>query len=131
MFFFFGFIFFLIGIISYLYSYFFLFLLSLPILYLFKFKNLKYKSFIYLVFTLFAIILMLLYPKGNVDSSINNIGIVIQSKSNYFIVLTLKGKFYVKNYNNSINFFTIFKSKVRLKNYHFHIMNQVLISKTI
>ena len=119
MFFFFGFIFFLIGIISYLYSYFFLFLLPLPILYLFKFKNLKYKSFIYLVFTLFAIILMLLYPKGNVDSSINNIGIVIQSKSNYFIVLTLKGKFYVKNYNNSINFFTIFKIKGKIEELSF------------
>ncbi len=108
--FFFAFIFFLLGSISYLYSYYFLFLIILPLFYLFKYKNLKWKSFVYLSFTLISLLLFLFIPKGK-EGEIETYGIVFVSKTNYYLLLTLKGKFYVKNYDNDLPFLSIMKIK--------------------
>lgn len=106
--FFFSFIFFLIGSISYLCSYYLLFLCLLPLFYLFKYKKLKWKSLIYLIFTLFSLLLFLIIPKGEEDN-INTYGLIFVSKSNYYLLLTLKGKYYVKNYDNDLPFLSIIK----------------------
>lgn len=106
--FFFSFIFFLIGSISYLYSYYLLFLCLLPLFYLFKYKKLKWKSLIYLIFTLFSLLLFFIIPKGKEDN-INTYGLIFVSKSNYYLLLTLKGKYYVKNYDNNLPFLSIIK----------------------
>ncbi len=103
---FFCFLFSLIGLLSGIFSYWY-FLLALPLLfYLFFYKKRRKEILVYLSFLLFFFLLVLLYPKAN-QGSINTYGVVIKSKDNYFLVLSLKGRFYVPMKDNEIPFLAV------------------------
>ena len=107
---FFLFLFFLIGLVSSLYSYFLLAFLVPLILYLSLYKKKKWKVLLYLFFTLFGILLLLFYPKGK-EGSIEEFGIILYSKENYYLLTTMKGTYYIYEKNHDLGMFTIAKVK--------------------
>lgn len=106
MYFFFGFLFFLIGLVSFLYHYWLLFLLPPLLLYLYHFKKLRLKSFFFLVFTLIGLVAVFSIPKGK-EGYIDTYGIIVSSKENYFLFLTGKGSYYLYSKGNNYPIFTI------------------------
>lgn len=103
---FFAFLFFLLGLLSGIYSIYLLFL-SLPLfLYLFFYKRLKQKTFLFLPFLLFGLLLILLYPKGNIEAS-SLTGIIVRQKENYYLLLTWQGKYYVSSKENNLTLFSL------------------------
>ena len=103
-----AFSFFVIGLLSVLFSYFFLFLL-LPLFFFFYYhKTPKKTVVIYLFFTLLGIALVLLYPKGNENAS-ELAGMVVTRKENYYLLLTLQGKYYVYDKGESVPLFSLVK----------------------
>lgn len=107
---FYAFIFFLIGLISSIYSYYFLSLSILPFCYLYFYRKFKNKAFIFLIFLLFGFLIYFIYPKGNLDVT-EFTGIVVNKSKNTYIILSIKGKYYVYDKNNNYNIFSILKLK--------------------
>lgn len=103
-------IFFLIGLISSIYSYWFLFLSLLPFCYLYFYRKLKNKACIFLIFLLFGSLAYFIYPKGNLDVT-EFTGIVVNKGKNHYMILSIKGKYYVYDKNNNYNIFSILKLK--------------------
>ena len=111
---FFAFLFFLIGLLSSFYSYFILSVLLLFLLY-FHFYKKDWKTFLFLLpFTLLGILIAVIYPKGNINQ-FSGYGIVVYSKKNYYLLLTLKGKFYVSERNNPYMLFSVIKTKANVE----------------
>lgn len=100
-----AFIFFIIGILSAIYSPFLLLISSIPFLYLFLYKKNK-RSYIFFIFTICGFLLIFLLPKG--DTGINELyGICVYKKNTYYLILTIKGKFYVQDKNDEVTLFSI------------------------
>lgn len=109
---FFVFLFFLIGLSSFLYSYFLLFLTVPLILYLFFIRKYKSKAFLFLLATVFSLLLMFLYPKGSIEIKELS-GIIVKRRDNYALVLSNSGTYYVLDKGKLGNLFSI----VTLKGY--------------
>lgn len=60
------------------------------------------------IFLITGFLLFYLYPKGNIDSKLIT-GIVTSKSENSYILLTLKGKYYVQDLQNEYNIFSIIK----------------------
>lgn len=103
MFFFFAFLFFLIGLLSSLFSPFLLFLALLPFSYLFFYRKQK-RAFYFLLFTMLGFLLVFLLPKGNADVK-SLYGIVIERKDTYCLVLSWHGKYYLSDKEGSFSLF--------------------------
>ncbi len=115
---FFSFLFILIGLLSGIYSL-FCFLLVIPVLlYLVCYLKRKNEVFVYLILMVLFFLLAFLYPKST-EGTIDNYGVVIKSKENYYLILTIKGKFYVSEKNNSIPFLSILHVKGNLTSLSF------------
>lgn len=109
--FFFSFFFYLCGLLGYLISP-FLILLSIPPFLFLIFYRKERKAIYFFLFTFFGYFLCFLLPKGNTNITSLE-GIVISKKEYYYLLLTLKGKFYVSMKNDVPNLFSI----VSLKGY--------------
>ena len=107
---FFCFLFALLGLLSASVSYFFFLSLVPLLLYLLLYKKQKKDIILYLFFFLLFFFLILLYPKKE-NGAIDAYGIVVKSKENYFLLLTLKGKFYVSEKNNPYSLFSVLEVK--------------------
>lgn len=107
---FFCFLFALLGLLSASVSYFFFLSLVPLLLYLLLYKKQKKDIILYLFFFLLFFFLILLYPKKE-NGTIDAYGIVVKSKENYFLLLTLKGKFYVSEKNNPYSLFSVLEVK--------------------
>ena len=106
---FYAFIFFLIGLISSIYNLYFFILLILPVLYLQFYRKIKTTHIlILLLFSIIGFLSFYLFPKGNINNN-EILGIVISRSDNYYQLLTLKGKFYIKSFSNNANQFSILK----------------------
>lgn len=103
MFFFFAFLFFLIGLLSSLFSPFLLFLTLLPFSYLLFYRKEK-KTFVFLLFTMLGFLLVFLLPRGNLDACTLE-GIVIERKDTYCIVLSWHGKYYLSDKEGEFSLF--------------------------
>lgn len=104
---FFAFLFFLDGILSGIYSPFFL-LFGIPMfLFLFFYRREK-KAYLLFLFALAGFLLIFFYPKGN-DDVTDLCGIVVQKKDAYYLLFTLKGKYYVRSRESSITLFSVMK----------------------
>lgn len=115
---FFSFLFILIGLLSGIYSL-FCFLLVIPILlYLVCYQKRKNEVFVYLILMVVFFLISFFYPKPT-EGTIDNYGIVLKSKENYYLILTIKGKFYVSEKNNSIPFLSILHVKGNLSSLSF------------
>ncbi len=99
---------FVIGLLSYIYSFWLLFFLLVPCAWLFFFKKSGAKSFLPILFCLTAILLILVFPKGEAGS-VETAGIVIERKDTYVILLTLKGRYLVYDRSGTYNLFTVLK----------------------
>lgn len=100
------FLFFIIGIASANYSCFYL-ILTLPLIFISYKKSKDRKVFYLLLVTAFAFLFTYFYPKGNNVKEIT--GIIIRSKENYFLLLTIHGRYYISCKNNPYNLFAILK----------------------
>lgn len=107
MLFFYIFIFYLIGILAYLYSHLILLAAIIPSLYLIFYKKDK-KILLYLSFTLIGYAMIFLYPKGS-ENITSVTGIVFTKKDNYYLILSLTGKYYVYEKNSTLTLFSIVK----------------------
>lgn len=115
---FFFFLFILIGLLSGIYSL-FCFLLVIPILlYLVCYQKRKNEVFVYLILMVVFFLISFFYPKPT-EGTVDNYGIVLKSKENYYLILTIKGKFYVSEKNNSIPFLSILHVKGNLSSLSF------------
>ena len=115
---FFSFLFILIGLLSGIYSL-FCFLLVIPVLfYLVCYRKRKNEVFVYLILMVVFFLISFFYPKPT-EGTIDNYGIVLKSKENYYLILTIKGKFYVSEKNNSIPFLSILHVKGNLSSLSF------------
>jgi competence protein ComEC len=95
---FFVFLFYIVGLLGYLISPYLLLISLVPFAFLFFYKKEKRSPF-YFLFLAMGYLLPLIIPKGNLDiTSID--GIVIQQKENYYILLTLSGKYYISSKGN-------------------------------
>lgn len=106
--FFFSFIFFLIGLLSFLYSPFLLLLSFLPFSYLYFYRKVRI-AFLGFLISIGIFLLFLLLPKEGDVKSLT--GIIISKKENYYLLLTWKGKFYVSEKNNPYTLFSIISLK--------------------
>ncbi len=103
MFFFFAFLFFLIGLLSSLFSPFLLLLILLPFSYLLFYRKEK-KSSLFLFFTLLGFLLVCLFPKGNLNADTLT-GIVVERKDTYCLVLSWHGKYYLSDKEGTFSLF--------------------------
>ncbi len=96
-----------VGILSAGVSYYFLFLL-LPLVPI-SFMGQKIKpgqaSHLVLILLLFFL-LVYFYPKAT-GGSVSSYGIVVRSSENYYLLLTLHGKFYIREKNHSLSLFSV------------------------
>ncbi len=104
---FFSFLFFLVGVMGYILSP-FLLLLSVPMFLFLFFHKKEKKSCLFLLFTGVGYLLCLLLPKGNADMTSLE-GIVVYRKDTYYLLLTLKGKYYVSVKSDSPSLFSVMK----------------------
>lgn len=115
---FFSFLFALIGLLSGIYSIWY-FLLVIPVLlYLVCYQKRKREVFVYLGFAILFFLVSFFYPKST-NETIDSYGVVIKSKESYFLIQTLKGRFYVSEMNNSVSFLTILHVKGSLSSLSF------------
>ena len=96
-----------------------LFILKIIILigisiYLIKNKSKKYKYYVFAY--LLGIFISFIYRQNFIFS---NIGVVVISKDNYFILQTLTGRYYCSNYENTYEVFDLLKVNGYLKDYSF------------
>lgn len=98
----------IIGILSGIYSAWIL-LTFIPLSCLFFWKTKDRKAFYFcLSFLALGFVLSFFMPKGN-GAKEEVIGIVTHTSDNYFLLLTLSGKYYVKNKGNDLAIFSIIK----------------------
>lgn len=103
---FFAFIFFLIGLLSSIFSYYILSILLPLILFLNLYKKQNIKTIVfYISFTILAIVLIFIYPKGD-NSATNLTGIIVEKSNSAYTLFTLKGKYYIYD-KNDYNIFSI------------------------
>lgn len=106
---FFAFLFFIVGILSGIYSP-FLLLLGIPLFLFLFFYQKKKNAYLLFLFSLLGFLLIFLFPKG--EEGLEEIhGIVIQKKDTYFLLLTWKGKYYIRSKDSSITLFSILKAQ--------------------
>ena len=99
-----------IGLLSGIYSL-YLLIVSVPLwMYLFFYKKQKRLSIYSLLVMILFLVVVYIVPKVE-NGTYELYGVVVKSKENYFLLLTLKGKFYVYSKNNGYNVFTIMKVK--------------------
>ncbi len=97
---------FVIGLVAALYSYWLLFFLLVPLAFLFFKRKEGIKSFLPVLSCALAIVLILIFPKGEAGS-VETAGIVIERKDTYVILLTLKGRYLVYDRSGTYNLFSV------------------------
>lgn len=118
--FFFAFLFFLFGILSYLYSLFFLLGSILVFLYLYLYQK-KKKAYLFFLCTLIGYFILFFFPKGCENLSTLK-GIVLYRKENYYLLFSLQGKFYIPSKSNNLTIFSIVEvngSSTLMKSTHY------------
>ena len=111
---FFGFLFFIIGMLSYFYSPFLFLLTLIPLFYLLLYKK-KKKAWLYLLFTLAGYVLLWVYPMGREGITTLD-GICVYRKENYCLIFSLSGKYYVIDKENMIPLFSFVHLTGKSKN---------------
>ncbi len=115
---FFSFLFALIGLLSGIYSiWYFLFVIPV-LLYLVCYQKRKREVFVYLALMILFFLISFFYPKST-NGTIDSYGVVIKSKENYYLIQTLKGRFYVLEMNNSVSFLSLLHVKGSLSTLSF------------
>jgi ComEC/Rec2-like protein len=101
---------FIIGILSGIYSVLIL-LIYFPLFFLLlKRKTQKKQIYWTIAFLILGFVLAFFFPKGSTSSK-EMMGIVTRSRDNYFLLLTWRGKYYVKCKDNNISLFSLVKMK--------------------
>lgn len=109
MIFFLAFLFSIVGILSACFSYFYLLFAIIPLLFIFF----RYRDRRLLLLALFIPLFILLakMPSFIKEGYLDTVGIIFKRKDNYYLLATLKGNFYIKDYDNNLTVLSIVNIK--------------------